>query len=119
MEIISSPLYSELNSSKATKMKLFIIFPLLFTAILGKELATTYVKLDLKNTFLSLYVIGDSTIEYIYANVPLPDGRIVGGDLVSIEDYPYQVSVQLLGSHYCGGAIISDRYILSAAHCFA
>ncbi|KAI4459189.1 polyserase-related [Holotrichia oblita] len=62
--------------------------------------------------------VGESTIDITYTNVPLLDGRIVGGSPVTIEDYPYQVFVQLLGSHRCGGAIISDRYIISAAHCF-
>nr|AXF35732.1 serine protease 6 [Holotrichia oblita] len=45
------------------------------------------------------------------------DGRIVGGETVTIEQFPYQVSLQLLGGHWCGGAIISDTVILSAAHC--
>ncbi|KAI4459635.1 polyserase-related [Holotrichia oblita] len=63
-------------------------------------------------------ILSDSTIDITYANVPLLDGRIVGGSPVTIEDCPYQVSVLLLGSHRCGGAIISDRYVITAAHCF-
>ncbi|KAJ8918088.1 hypothetical protein NQ315_011545 [Exocentrus adspersus] len=50
-------------------------------------------------------------------SVPMLDGRIVGGVDVDIADYPYQVSVQMLSFHYCGGAIISTRWVLSAAHC--
>ncbi|XP_046419491.1 trypsin-3-like [Neodiprion fabricii] len=46
-----------------------------------------------------------------------PTGRIVGGEDVSIEEVPYQVSLQVLGSHICGGSIISDTWILTAAHC--
>ncbi|EDW74997.1 uncharacterized protein Dwil_GK15979 [Drosophila willistoni] len=47
------------------------------------------------------------------------DGRIVGGEVVSsVEDFPYQVSVQLNGQHICGGAIIGDHFVLTAAHCF-
>nr|AAD21834.1 trypsin-like serine protease [Ctenocephalides felis] len=48
----------------------------------------------------------------------LASGRIVGGEAVSIEDYGWQVSLQRFGSHFCGGSIISSRWILSAAHCF-
>ncbi|KAJ8932957.1 hypothetical protein NQ314_014336 [Rhamnusium bicolor] len=44
-------------------------------------------------------------------------GRIVGGTPANIADYPYQVSVQFDGSHACGGSIITETFILTAAHC--
>lgn len=45
------------------------------------------------------------------------DGRIVGGKVVPIEDFPHQVS--LLSSTYavCGGSIISKDFVLTAGHC--
>uniref|UniRef100_A0A1B0GHB6 trypsin n=1 Tax=Lutzomyia longipalpis TaxID=7200 RepID=A0A1B0GHB6_LUTLO len=46
-----------------------------------------------------------------------PIHRIVGGKPVSIEDIPYQVSVNFFGQHLCGGSILSERFILTAAHC--
>ncbi|EDW00776.1 trypsin 3A1 [Drosophila grimshawi] len=49
---------------------------------------------------------------------PPYDGRIVGGQLTDIRDFPYQASIQLHGQHICGGAIIGDYFILTAAHCF-
>lgn len=43
--------------------------------------------------------------------------RIVGGMKVDISEIPYQTSLQYSGRHYCGGTIISPRYIITAGHC--
>ncbi|KAL7838740.1 hypothetical protein AOLI_G00271440 [Acnodon oligacanthus] len=44
--------------------------------------------------------------------------RIVGGVDTVAELWPWQVSVQRDGHHVCGGALISTRWVISAAHCF-
>lgn len=50
---------------------------------------------------------------------PNTDPRIVGGELIDITKVPYHVGIQTIGRfHFCGGTIISDQWILSAAHCF-
>ncbi|KAF5298018.1 hypothetical protein FQR65_LT09829 [Abscondita terminalis] len=47
-----------------------------------------------------------------------PADRIVGGQPASILAYPYQVSLRSTSnSHFCGGSIISNKWILTAAHC--
>ncbi|XP_068148189.1 trypsin delta [Drosophila tropicalis] len=49
--------------------------------------------------------------------VPMPDGRIVGGQDADIRDYPHQISMRYNGNHRCGGSILTKNIIVSAAHC--
>uniref|UniRef100_A0A8C5QRT6 Transmembrane serine protease 6 n=1 Tax=Leptobrachium leishanense TaxID=445787 RepID=A0A8C5QRT6_9ANUR len=44
--------------------------------------------------------------------------RLVGGVSSQEGEWPWQASLQVQGAHMCGGSLISDRWILSAAHCF-
>lgn len=46
-----------------------------------------------------------------------PWSRIVGGKEINIETAPYQISLQSGNFHTCGGSIISENLILTAAHC--
>lgn len=56
-----------------------------------------------------------------YAQLDLLDDRIVGGAPASKAEFPWMVSLQKPTKqgfyHYCGGAIIADYFILTAAHC--
>ncbi|XP_018336881.1 uncharacterized protein LOC108745240 [Agrilus planipennis] len=47
-----------------------------------------------------------------------PDNRIIGGERVNIQKYPYQVAIFQNEEFICGGAIIKDKFVLTAAHCF-
>ncbi|EDS45388.1 trypsin 2 [Culex quinquefasciatus] len=44
-------------------------------------------------------------------------GKIVGGFQIDVVDVPYQVSLQRNNRHHCGGSIIDERWVLTAAHC--
>ncbi|XP_039471797.1 ovochymase-2 isoform X3 [Oreochromis aureus] len=44
--------------------------------------------------------------------------RVVGGTEAMYGSHPWLVSLQNRGSHFCGGSILSDRWIMTAAHCF-
>ncbi|XP_004697328.1 serine protease 38 [Echinops telfairi] len=45
-------------------------------------------------------------------------GRVRGGQDAPEHRWPWQVSVHYGGLHVCGGSILNEYWILSAAHCF-
>ena len=46
-----------------------------------------------------------------------PHAEIVGGTTASAGEFPYIVSLQHSGSHFCGGALISADTVMTAGHC--
>lgn len=50
---------------------------------------------------------------------PSPRKRIIGGTLANINDFPWQIVLFFEQIQICGGSLINDRYILTAAHCIA
>ncbi|XP_040831049.1 serine protease 38 [Ochotona curzoniae] len=45
-------------------------------------------------------------------------GKVLGGTPATESRWPWQVSVHYAGFHICGGSILSEYWVLSAAHCF-
>lgn len=45
------------------------------------------------------------------------DSRIVGGNETPPNKYPWMARLSYFNKFYCGGTIINDRYVLTAAHC--
>ncbi|KAG7197995.1 hypothetical protein KM043_016220 [Ampulex compressa] len=53
--------------------------------------------------------------------LPFNDPRIVNGEDAEPGEIPYQVSLQRLPSskHFCGGSVLNENYVITAAHCVA
>ncbi|XP_037775490.1 uncharacterized protein LOC119572447 [Penaeus monodon] len=43
--------------------------------------------------------------------------RIVGGVTTGVNEWPWQAALMYESQHFCGGSLINDRYVLTAAHC--
>lgn len=43
--------------------------------------------------------------------------RIVNGNVTTMGAYPWTVGIQFGDKLYCGGSIISNKFVITAAHC--
>lgn len=69
-------------------------------------------------------------VDHFFHNVPVcgvrplvKSGRIVGGKNASFGDWPWQVLIResswlgLFTKNKCGGVLITNRFVTTAAHC--
>lgn len=80
---------------------------------------------SIKKIVLDLFVFGHSSNNKdIYKNtITQAPSRIIGGKPAERQQFPYHVSVRwslpLIGvySHICGGTLVHESFVLTAAHC--
>jgi secreted trypsin-like serine protease len=55
----------------------------------------------------------------VKGHVPLKEqaNLITGGSPAARGQFPWQVALIIDNSVFCGGSLISDRWVLTAAHC--
>ncbi|XP_026731419.1 transmembrane protease serine 9-like isoform X1 [Trichoplusia ni] len=58
---------------------------------------------------------GPQTYESTYQD----EERIVGGHNAELNEWPWIVALFNAGRQFCGGSLMDDRHVLSAAHCVA
>ena len=46
-----------------------------------------------------------------------PSSRVVNGQDAAPHSWPWQISLRVRGGHICGGSLIRDNWIVTAAHC--
>jgi len=68
-------------------------------------------------TLLAFLAVSASALPRRLGPPRLTDKRIVGGEDAEQGEFPSQVSIQIFGSHSCGGSIISANAVLTAGHC--
>ena len=56
-------------------------------------------------------------IKFFYSEA---EKRIIGGEPAAEGSWPWIMAIRLRegGKHFCGGSIVSDKWSVSAAHCF-
>ncbi|KAL1501553.1 hypothetical protein ABEB36_006854 [Hypothenemus hampei] len=59
----------------------------------------------------------DRYVEPIVPSAVSPGLKIVGGTVAARGQFPYQVALIINNSGFCGGSILSNQWVLTAAHC--
>ncbi|KAF2867076.1 trypsin-like cysteine/serine peptidase domain-containing protein [Massariosphaeria phaeospora] len=68
--------------------------------------------MEFKTLFLALALSAVST-----ASAVPQTAQIVGGVAATAGEFPFIVSLQRSGSHFCGGSLLNSRTVLTAGHC--
>ncbi|XP_055907814.1 trypsin delta-like [Eupeodes corollae] len=64
-----------------------------------------------------LVIVILSVLSLVRGDLSGLDDRVVNGRAGSIQEFPFMVSIQQNGRHFCGGSLLNAEWILTAGHC--
>lgn len=62
-------------------------------------------------TILSFFVI------FVASSLGHVEQKVLGGILAQENEFPHQVALLEMGTHHCGGVVIDELHVLTAATC--
>lgn len=96
----------------------FILSVCLLSCAFGKKLISVLILNSLKLVFTALPTPLVQDLVFVQNEIKSDGfGRVVGGAAASSGQFPYMVSVRRSDFHICGATIVSNVYLISAAHC--
>ncbi|CAG0920440.1 unnamed protein product [Notodromas monacha] len=67
--------------------------------------------------FVAALLVVAATATPVFRRPRLVDRRVVGGEDAEPGQFPHQVTFQYYGSHLCGGSVLDENTVITAAHC--
>ncbi len=64
-----------------------------------------------------MLVWGDSNDFFRIGGQQRPSFKIIDGVEAPVNAFPWVASLQYKGEHFCGGSVITENHVATAAHC--